>query len=78
MRTFAPVSLSLLGLHSILLDSSEGLFTEVQDIAQKYADRCDRSKVISKSYWNKARAVAATGSASAPAAAGTAVGWNQA
>lgn len=50
-----------LGLDPILLDSAEGLFAEVQDIARKYVDRCDRSKVISKSYWNKARAIAASG-----------------
>jgi len=52
----------LLGLDPILLDSADGLLTEVTTIAQRYADRCDRSKVISKSYWNKARAVAAAGS----------------
>ena len=33
--------------------------TEVTEIATKFADRCDKQKVISKSYWNKARAVAA-------------------
>lgn len=49
----------LLGLDPILLDSAEGLMTEVREIATRYTDRCDRSKVISKSYWNKARAVAA-------------------
>jgi UDP-sulfoquinovose synthase len=49
----------LLGLDPILLESAEGLFTEVKEIAQKYQHRCDRSKVVSKSYWNKARAVAA-------------------
>eukprot|EP00325_Prymnesiales_sp_UTEX-LB-985_P025953 CAMPEP_0174723040 /NCGR_PEP_ID=MMETSP1094-20130205/39898_1 /TAXON_ID=156173 /ORGANISM="Chrysochromulina brevifilum, Strain UTEX LB 985" /LENGTH=475 /DNA_ID=CAMNT_0015924011 /DNA_START=75 /DNA_END=1502 /DNA_ORIENTATION=- len=49
----------LLGLDPILLDSAEGLMTEVRDIAERYTERCDRSKVISKSYWNKARAVAA-------------------
>ena len=42
-----------------MLDSSEGLFNEVQQIATKYAGRCDKEKVISKSYWNKARASAA-------------------
>lgn len=49
----------LLGLDPILLDSADGLMTEVRDIATRYADRCDKSKVISKSYWNKARTVAA-------------------
>jgi UDP-sulfoquinovose synthase len=58
----------LLGLDPILLESAEGLFEEVTSIANKYTDRCDRDKVISKSYWNKARAVAAGGSG-APAAA---------
>jgi UDP-sulfoquinovose synthase len=51
----------LLGLEPITLDSDEGLFKEVSKIAERYTDRCDRSKVISKSYWNKTRAVAATG-----------------
>jgi len=63
----------LLGLDPILLDSAAGLMTEVSEIANRYADRCDRDKVISKSYWNKARAVAAGGAeagavAAAPAA----------
>ena len=49
----------LLGLDPILPDSAEGLMTEVTEIATKFADRCDKQKVISKSYWNKARAVAA-------------------
>ena len=53
----------LLGLDPILLESAEGLLTEVQDIASKFADRCDQSKVVSKSYWNKKRAVAAVDSA---------------
>jgi len=57
----------LLGLDPILLDSADGLLTEVTEVANKYSDRCDRSKVISKSYWNKARAVAAGASASTEA-----------
>jgi UDP-sulfoquinovose synthase len=56
----------LLGLDPILLDSADGLLTEVEEIASKYQSRCDRSKVVSKSYWNKARAVA---SGEQPAAA---------
>jgi len=55
----------LLGLDPILLDSAEGLMKEVTEVAEKFTDRCDRSKVISKSYWNKARAVAA-GAAEVP------------
>jgi len=75
----------LLGLDPILLDSAAGLMTEVSEIANRYADRCDRDKVISKSYWNKARAVAAGGAeagavAAAPAASAAVVfvrrcGW---
>merc|ERR1719453_2551942 len=55
----------LLGLDPILLDSDEGLFKEVSKIAERYLDRCDRNKVISKSYWNKTRAVE-VGSAGLP------------
>merc|ERR1711937_967305 len=50
----------LLGLDPILLESDEGLFKEVSKIAERYMDRCDRNKVISKSYWNKTRAVEAS------------------
>ena len=57
----------LLGLDPILLDSAEGLLTEVQEIASKFADRCDQTKVVSKSYWNKGRAVAAGEGAAAGA-----------
>ena len=55
------------GLHSSSLSLSliSDLFAQVRDIASKYESRCDRSKVISKSYWNKDRAVAAN--AGAPA-----------
>ena len=35
----------LLGLEPITLDSDEGLFKEVSKIAERYMDRCDRSKV---------------------------------
>jgi len=53
----------LLGLDPILLADAGGLMTEVTEIADKYQSRCDRSKVVSKSYWNKDRAVAAGGAA---------------
>jgi len=45
-----------LGLDPILLESAAGLFAEVTEISKKYVSRCDKSKVISKSYWNKDRA----------------------
>lgn len=49
----------MLGLEPTLLESSAGLLAEVTEIAEKYQDRCDRSKVVSKAYWNKERAAAA-------------------
>lgn len=54
----------LLGLEPTLLESAGGLLEEVKSIADKYKERCDVSAVVSKSYWNKARAAAA-GEASA-------------
>jgi UDP-sulfoquinovose synthase len=36
----------------------EGLLDEIVNIAGKYQDRCDRTKVLPKSYWNRDRASA--------------------
>jgi UDP-sulfoquinovose synthase len=37
----------------------EGLLDEVVNVAQKYRDRCDKTKVLPSSFWNKALAEAA-------------------
>jgi nucleoside-diphosphate-sugar epimerase len=49
----------LLGLDPIMLDDAAGLLEEVKSIAEKYKHRCDVQAVVSKSFWNKARANAA-------------------
>lgn len=47
-----------LGLDPITVEA--GLLDEVVNIAGKYRERCDRSKVLPSSFWNKARAEAAS------------------
>ena len=50
-----------MGLQPITLE--EGLLVEVTDIARRYSDNCDRSKIPCVSYWNREQETAAGPSA---------------
>mmetsp|Transcript_18972 Transcript_18972/g.52210 ORF Transcript_18972/g.52210 Transcript_18972/m.52210 type:complete len:490 (+) Transcript_18972:14-1483(+) len=70
----------------IRLESQEGLFDEVRNVAGRYKDRCIREKILPASFWNRKTAQACktntldghtapdTATASAAAAAGKKVG----
>lgn len=45
-----------LGLEPTLLDSNLGLIDEVNEVANKYRDRCIKEKILPMSFWNKRRA----------------------
>jgi UDP-sulfoquinovose synthase len=51
---FLDMGLSPVTLH-------EGLMEEVVDIARRYAARCDHSRIVCRSYWNRERHRAALG-----------------
>ena len=48
-----------LGLEPTTLEA--GLMDEVQAVATKYSDRCDKRRIRSVSFWNKTRAAASKG-----------------
>lgn len=45
-----------LGLDPITLESENGLFAEVTDIVKKFKHRCNPTKILPASFWNKKRA----------------------